>query len=413
MGHASLIELSAQGVENVDLTVDAQHTFWKSVYSKHTGFAMEPKELTFSSGSANYGQKGTVKIDRQGDMVADMWLVIDVDPLTQPGGGGGNYRFTNDFGRALINQVAVNIGGVVYDTKQGEYMHIWEELSIIDELQLNALTGKTEVVAELEAWALQTRRYYVPITFWFTENYSNALPLVGLYQHEVQIEFTFRSFVEMVVAYNGAAAPTSAAVNGGGISSMVLMVEYVFLENNERNYFARGTHKYMIEQVQFVGTTSIIAGATGANIDLHFNHPTNELIWAFRDTANGGVNKDYFNFDGEQVAPYALDSFSGLRLLLNSSERWTVRDPLYFRGVVPKRVHSRIPRKKIYSYAFSLRPENSGTDPSGNINFSRIDNSQFRFTFQAALVNSYDFFLWARSVNWSKIERGLSKLFFA
>lgn len=372
---------------------------------------MEPKELTFSSGTANYGQKGTVKIDRQGDMIADMWLVVDVDPLTQP--GVGNYRFTNDYGRALIEQVAVNIGGVVYDTRQGEYMHIWEELSVPDELQLNALTGKSEVTAELEAWALIAHRFYIPVRFWFTDAYCNALPLVGLYQHEVQVEFHFKSFVDMVVAYNGAAAPTNVATNGGAITSMVLLVEYVFLENNERNYFARGTHKYMIEQVQHVGTTSILVGATTANIDLHFNHPTNELIWAFRDTANGTVNKDYFNFDGEEVAPYASDSFNGLRLLLNSSERWTSRDPLYFRGVVPKRVHSRLPRKKIYSYAFALHTEQAGTDPSGNINFSRIDNSQFRFTFAVALVNSYDFFLWARSVNWAKVERGLAKLFYA
>ena len=120
-----------------------------------------------------------------------------------------------------------------------------------------------------------------------------------------------------------------------------------------------------------------------------------------------------YNFDGEEVAPYASDSFNGLRLLLNSSERWTARDPLYFRGVIPKRVHSRIPRKKVYTYAFGLHTEQSGTDPSGNINFSRIDNSQFRFTFAVALLHAYDFFLWARSVNWAKIERGLAKLFYA
>lgn len=402
--------MSAVGVENVDLTVDADSTFWKSVYSKHTGFSMEPKDLSFTSGVADFGKKATVRIDRQGDMLADMWLVVQVDALT----GAGGYHWTNDFGRAFIEQVQVVIGGVVYDTRIGEYMHLWEELTVPDELMLNKLTGKTQTIAELEDWGDEINRYYIPVSFWFTDAYSNALPLVALYQHEVQIEFTFRKYVDMVVQNDGNLVAPVQATNGGAISDINLMCEYVFLENNERNFFARGTHKYMIEQVQFVGATSVTTGLQQLTVDLHFNHPTSELIWVFRKTDNQ-TSKDYFNFEGEEVAPFENDAFQSLTLLLNSSQRWTPRDPLYFRGVTPKRTHSRIPRKHIYTFPFALHPENSGTDPSGNINFSRIDNSQlvFKFGLPTMLVNAYDLLVFARSVNWAKIERGLAKLFYA
>ena len=47
MGHGALIQLSAVGVEDVDLKVDANHTFWKTTYAKATGFAMEPKDVSF------------------------------------------------------------------------------------------------------------------------------------------------------------------------------------------------------------------------------------------------------------------------------------------------------------------------------------------------------------------------------
>lgn len=407
MGHASLIELSAQGVENVDLTVDAQHTFFKTVYSKHTGYAMEPKELQFSSGTADYGATGTVKIDRQGDMISESLLVFEVAALND------GYHFTNDLGRALISKVAVNIGGVIYDTRQGEYMHIWEEISQTPEQVLGEITLNAKNTAQLQDWAPVPHKLYVPIRFWFTDAYSNSLPLVALFQHDVQLEFKFRTFAELVVAEAGFDAPTNAGDNGGALTNMVLLVEYVFLENNERNYFARGTHKYMIEQVQFVGTTSLSAGVLTSNIDLHFNHPTNELIWASRKASNGGANKDYFNFDGDEVEPFLNDSFASNRLLLNNSDRWEARDPIYFRGIMPHRVHTKIPEKRVYCYAFALHPEQSGTEPSGNINFSRIDSSQFRFTYTVGLTENYDFFLWARSVNWLKVERGLSKLYFA
>jgi hypothetical protein len=404
----SLIQLSAIGVENVDLTVEAAHTFFKSVYSKHTGFAMEPKELQFSAGTATYGKKGTVKIDRQGDLVADMWLLIDLDPLN-PG-----FRFTNDFGRALIETIQVCIGGVTYDTRIGEYIHLWEELTVPDELHLNQLSGKSESPVELEAWSQQVggQRLYVPIRFWFTDAYSNALPLVGLYQHEVQLDFHFRKFVDMVIQTTAPAAPHEAS-SGGAISSMVVMAEYVYLENNERNYFARGCHKYMIDQVQYTGSTTVLASAVTLTANLHFNHPTNEILWVFRKNSNNTA-KEHFNFEGEELAPYDADAFLDMRLLLNSAERWAKRDPLYFRGVQPKRHHTRIPRKQIYTYSFGLHPEQATTDPSGNINFSRIDNTQMIFNFSpAGLSEKHDFLLFARSANWIKIERGLSKLYYA
>lgn len=412
MSHSSLIQLAAQGVENVDLTVDADHTFWKSSYAKHTGFAMEPKEVSVSSGSEGFGKKPNFKIERQGDLVTDVWLVFDLGADNQLASG---WRYSNDIGRALIEEVSIKIGGVIYDTRIGEYYHAFEELTVGDELHLNKLSGKTEVEDDLIDWAKEPQKIYVPIRFWFTDNYANSLPLVGLYQHDVTIEFKLRSKANCTHRYSGAAAVGS----GGELTNMVLLCEYIFLENNERNYFARGTHKYMIEQVQHVGTVSVDKSKKTLEVDIHFNHPTSELIWFFRRTDRGAGDgteaeaNNYFNFEGEEAAPFAKDAFLDMRLLLNNSERWTKRDPLYFRSVLPRRVHSRIPRKQIYAYAFALHPEQAGTDPSGNINFSRIDNSQLRFTFTDVRVHDYDLFVFARSVNWAKIERGLGKLYYA
>lgn len=401
----SLIQLSAIGVENSDLTIDASHTFFKSQYQKHTAFALEPKELHFASGHADYGKKGTVKIDRQGDLVTDLWLMVDVDPLA------ADWRFQNDFGSALIEQVSVSIGAVKYDTRTSEFTHAWNSLSVPSDKRLRKLVGYSESPIELNSWAAEKQRFYIPLKFWFTEAYSSSLPLVGLYQHEVVIDFTFRSLADMTVNYQN---PGVTALSGGAITNMSLVAEYCFLSNPERNYFARGTHKYLLNQIQFSGAATIAAGATGYTANIHFNHPTSELIWMLRkDSA-----ESYFDFKGEGVAPFAEHSFASMKLLLNSSERFAARDPLYFNRVVPKRHHSILPGlnsggdAKVYCYAFGLTPEKVA-DPSGSINFSRIDNSQMVFTFQAPLGEAHEFFLFAKSKNWMKIERGLSKLFYA
>jgi hypothetical protein len=409
---ASLVQLSGIGVENVDLTVDASHTFWKSMYSKHTGFAIEPQELQFLDPSNNdyYGERHTVTLKRQGDLVTDMWLVIDIGAGV-PGPLGAGYRFTNDIGRALLEEVQVRIGGVQYDTRFSEYIHASEELSTPEEQQLRKLTGKSESPVELEAWSGEVQRLYVPINFWFTQAYSNALPLVGLYQHDVQLLFTFRSYTDLVITTTAATDAVDVVTNGGDLT-MALMVEYVFLENNERNYFARNTHKYMIEQIQHPGDLTIASGKSTYIVDLNLSHPTSELLWMFRKTSNTTA-KEYFNFEGDQAAPYSADTFTAMRLLLNNAERWPDKDPLYFRGVTPHRHHTRIPHKQIYTYSFALYPEKSCTEPSGSINFSRIDFARMIFTFATTLPEAYTFLLFARSTNWIKIERGLSKIYYA
>lgn len=408
MGHGSLIQLSAVGVEDVDLKVDANHTFWKTTYAKATGFATEPKEVSFTGGNAAYGaRRATVQIIRSGDLIADLYLMFDLGALAGiPAVGDG--RFTNDIGRALIESVSVDIGGVIYDTKQSEYLHLWEELSVPADLHCNKLTGKSETTADLFDWAKAPQRIYVPIHFWFTDDYAQSLPLVALYQHDVRIDFAFRTLANLVT---GTPAYVPANETGGALSNMVLVVEYVFLENNERNYFARGSHKYMISQLQYLGMQSIVAAQTVQSFTVTFNHPVQELIWVFRTQLNGTTNNEYFDFSGNEAAPFEGDHFLTNVLLLNSSERYAARDPLYFRQVTPKRCHSRIPNKHIYVYSFALHPEQ--IDPSGSINFSRIDNTQMNFTMTGAGAPITEFHLWARSMNWNKVERGLSKLFYA
>ncbi len=410
MGRASLLQLSAKGVEDVDLTMDATTTFWKRVYEKHTAFAIEPKELAFDNGNADYGKTNTVTIVRSGDLVSDMWLVFDLERLNT---GTGNARYTNDIGRALIEEVQVEIGNVVYDTKFGEYFHLWEKLAVSDELQTGRLTGDTPVEADLETWATGPQKIYVPIDFWFTDDYSKALPLVALYQHVVKLRFRFRTQLSLIKEVSApAVAYDPTTETEGRITNMVLLCEYVFLTDNERNYFGRGEHKYLMHEVQRAAVVSTTVGATRFKVDLFFNHPCSEILWFFRRVSQNGTTgtKEYFDFSGEEPVPFITETFDSLTLLLNGEQRFAPRDPLYFRKVTTRRAHTQIPNKNIYCYNFGIQPEIH--DPNGSINFSRIDNAQMLFTFSIAQTERYELHIFARSANWYRITKGLSKKFY-
>ena len=388
------------------------------MYAKHTNFALEPKEVPFSAGTPNYGSRHTdVTILRHGDLVTKMWLFMKVAAVGNSGGtvnvsyepANDNGSLSNDFGRAFIEEYQINIGSVVFDKRTGVYMHIWEELSRLRETQYGRLTGKTPVNDDLKLWANEDQIFYIPIDAWFTEDRANGLPIVALYQHDVRINFQFRNKLDLVKAAQAnylTVQPEEAA-----ILQINMIIEYAFLENHERNWFSGGHHEYLINQVQFVGSTPLPLTAQAASsieVPITFNHPTKELIIVFRKNSEVTA-KEYFNFEGFEGQQ--KDCFSTMRLLLNSSDKFTARDNVFFRVVQPIEHHTRKPDKHVYVYSFALWPEKP--DPTGSINFSRIDNAALRFEFATARTEDMEILIFARNLNIARIRNGMSHLSYA
>ena len=127
-----LMQLVAYGAQDIYLTGNPQITFWKVVYRRCTNFAIESVEQTFM-GNATPGSRATATISRNGDLVSNCVLEVNV---TTRGGvtaaaaaaatnpklqAGGMYN--------LVESVEVEIGGQKIDKHYGAWMEIWCELS--------------------------------------------------------------------------------------------------------------------------------------------------------------------------------------------------------------------------------------------------------------------------------------------
>lgn len=372
-------------------------TFWKSVFKRHTSFALEPKEIEFQ-GSADYGKRVVGIIPRNGDIMAKLWLRIDLGQLDA---GNGGARYVDDVGRAIIDEIELEIGSVVYDRLRPEYMHAWEELTKLAEKQYGILTGKSSSVAQLTAWATATQKLYIPIPFYFGDEWGSGIPLVSLHLTDVKINVKFKNKSDIIVSTGG---PYTITTADALLADVHLLAETVYLDDPERDWFADTQLKYVIHQTQFLGAHAVSAGVTSSNIDLHFNHPTKELIFMYRTDTNK-TNLNWFNFDGEEANN---EAFKTVELTLNGSERFRKRDPYYFRIVQPEQHHSRIPDKRVHTYSFALYPEDS--NPSGSINFSRIDNTRLKFEWTAALVDSAEILVYARNINTCTVGNGVMLL---
>ena len=350
------MQLVAYGAQDVFLTGTPEITFWKVSYRRHTNFAMESIEQTFS-GQADFGRRVTCTISRNGDLAYRTYLQVTLPQIDQDmkGASGAVYARWLDFpGEQLIAQVEVEIGGQRIDRQYGDWMHIWNQLTLSKEqqdgyykmvgntTQLTYITdpgfanvsgpcaaagGPSQVCAPRNA--LPETTLYVPLQFWFCRNPGLALPLIALQYHEVKINIDFRPIGECLWAVKDLAGSTGTqSVSQAYQQSLVaasLYVDYIFLDTDERRKMAQNPHEYLIEQVQFTGDESV--GSSSNKIKLNFNHPCKELVWVVQPDANvdycasleGGetlfktLGAQPFNYtDAIDALPNAVHAFGGL-----------------------------------------------------------------------------------------------------
>jgi len=314
-----LMQLVAYGAQDVYLTGNPQITFWKVTYRRHTNFAMESIEQTFN-GQADFGRRVQCTVSRNGDLAYRTYLQVTLPEINQDdadtGGTGDVYaRWLDNPGHQLISQVEVEIGGQRIDKQYGDWMHIWNQLTLTSEQEsgFHKMIGNTTQLTYLTdpafakvatacsnadvpnatcapRNALPETTLYIPLEFWFCRNPGLALPLIALQYHEVKINIELRPMDECLwavdkispVAAGGNVKCTSAYSKS--LVAASLYVDYVFLDTDERRRMAQNPHEYLIEQLQFTGDESI--GSSSNKVKLNFNHPCKEIIWVVQPDAN-------------------------------------------------------------------------------------------------------------------------------
>jgi hypothetical protein len=353
-----LMQLVAYGAQDVYLTGNPQITYWKVTYRRYTNFAMESIEQTFN-GQADFGRRVTCTISRNGDLAYTTILQVTLPQIGQDlaaTGDDGVYARWLDFpGEQLISQVEVEIGGQRIDRHYGDWMHIWNQLTVnasqqkgywsmvgnttqltyLTDPSFSSVDGPCQSNAPRQVCAprnaLPETTLYIPLQFWFCRNPGLALPLIALQYHEVRINIDLRPIDECLWAVNtlSPSSTSSGSVKctnayNQSLVAASLFVDYVFLDTDERRRMAQNPHEYLIEQLQFTGDESV--GSSSNKIKLNFNHPVKELIWVVQPDANvdycaslDGQSTLYnilgaqpFNYtDAVDALPNAIHAFGG------------------------------------------------------------------------------------------------------
>jgi hypothetical protein len=290
-----LMQLVAYGSQDVYLTGKSQVTYFKSLYKRHTNFAMESIEQNFN-GTADFGKKVSATISRNGDLIYRTTLQVKLPDVVVP--AGSKFRWLNHLGHVLIANCSISIGGQQIDKHYGEWLHIWNELTQTSghkEGYANMI-GNVPRLTQLYAPAttgssitVPGTTLYIPFKFWFCDNPGLALPLIALQYHEVKIDIEFRDIKSCCYM--------TGSVNVPSLSAVTLYVDYIYLDVDERRRFAQMSHEYLIEQLQFAGDESV--SNTSIRSRQSLNHPVKSLTWVVQkdDVVDYAQSQ---NFGGQQ-----------------------------------------------------------------------------------------------------------------
>jgi len=278
------MQLVAYGAQDVYLTGSAQITFFKVVYRRHTNFSVEPIPQTFN-GAPDFGRTVTCTINRSGDLITNIYAAIKLKAITS----GEIFGYVRRVGLAIVQHYKIEIGGTKLDEQYGDWLNIWYELTLKSgqERGFSRMIGDVPELTTIDGNEKPQYQLYVPLQFWFNRNNGLALPLIALQYHDVRITIDFRSAAQCVNISTGGSYPSIA------MDEAQLVIDYVYLDSEERKRFAQASHEYLFEQLQFTGSESI-AGITN-KYRLNFNHPSKFLVWAPHLEKYSSVN-DYIAY---------------------------------------------------------------------------------------------------------------------
>lgn len=233
------MQLVGKGAQDQLVTGNPSFTHFRSVYKRHSEFAMEHFRLYFRTANTNIPQSGSLtlrtKVERYAQLIHDCYLSMDlpdiyspVIPVT-PGANaqlnasstaiGYEFQWVRNIGYNMIKYVSVLINGQELVRHTGEWMKLYANLKFdankkdnlnvmvgnIPELydpanafdRINQYPHSISTVSSVSQPSIAGRTLLIPLHFWFCETVGAALPLIALQHSEVEIVVELRNMYEL------------------------------------------------------------------------------------------------------------------------------------------------------------------------------------------------------------------------
>ena len=296
-----LLILVSVGKENIYLSSDPEITFFKMTHKRHSNFSTETIAQYFKS-TPDFSRKVTVNLSKNADLLGPIILYVELPDIIKENSsvlptGIKKFAWVKKIGLALLSYVDLEIGGVLIDRQYGDYLNIWNELTLNlgRKKAFNTMIGNVDILTKYSN-GKTSYSLYVPLNFWFCQDSGISLPIVAMIHNDIKIHVQFNDFnkcyLETPTNYIQTSEPYSLFKVGeiirqtvGGVTAIGRFVYFDTLNNNMYYNVISGTfsiptinndQNYIIvgdesQYIQNLLTTSIV---TVDEDYFRFNTPT-------------------------------------------------------------------------------------------------------------------------------------------
>jgi len=295
-----LMQIVSGGEYSDYILGNPQITYFKSVYRRHTNFAIECVEQMISGPriTENTNTEGSITISKSADLLSKIYIIC---PQTTQGING--YE--------LVDTAEIIIGGALIDKQTSEWNKVWNELTT-PLSKADGLKYMTGGFNSTNVPGTEQSKIIFPLNFWFCRNNGLALPLISLQYHDIKLKLKW-----------GINSDINRDGDADRSSNCEVWTDLIFLDQGERERFAESKHEYLIEQLQIVDS-SLESPSLKFKMN-SVNHFVKELIWVEGNTGSDRIINEKFN------------------IFINGIERFSEREKEYFTLNQPMIHHTSIP----------------------------------------------------------------------
>ena len=338
-----LLQLAAIGNEDVFFTGNPQMSYFKSVFKRHSNFAMQNINVEFEgSKSLNYDSPTTMyaTIPSYGELLKGVNFEFTLPSITKD----FPVKWVQNIGSAIINNVKLFIGTQLIETIEGEYIHIYNNINLTSEklkvynkmighvpelnngyLNLENDYPKYDPASNKKMPNIPETRIVVPLPFWFNKYDGQEIPLISLNKIPVKLEIELKPikqlyFVGINESINVLPSKDSddniintqvnskiervKFVRPTSLSHKIdpwlfkpkLDINYVYLSKEESKLLKNFEHRYLIERVT---NTEFIGNLNEATLQVELFNPTKELYIVPKrdDSMSNNQHSNYTIYD--------------------------------------------------------------------------------------------------------------------
>lgn len=346
------MQLVGRGAQDQLVTGNPSFTHFRSVYKRHSEFAMEHFRLYFKTTNLSLPAAGSLtlrtKLERYADLIHDCYLSVNIPDIYSPLWGspasgfddGYKFQWVRNLGYNMINHVSVVINGQEVVRHTGEWMKLYAALNFSGpkKAMTDLMVGNVPELYDPANAFGRTNQYphsvannsgltpnpsipgrvlTIPLHFWFCESVGMALPLISLQYSEVEIIVELKNMFQLFTYTDlaGGRQPTQNTTTSQISMSTFLSppefpfqlpmnptltmwnldpfieANYIFIGETERVHLAKTEQSFIITQVDLRSSK----GNVGAGNDLELltrNLCTRVVFVAHR---NDRIN-DYDNY---------------------------------------------------------------------------------------------------------------------